>query len=141
MTTVQKIIKYLALALALFIIINIISAVLTGLGIFAGVLGLNKKEKEINVEEIASIVNIEDIKALKIELAYSELEIKEGTQLKIEANSKEIKCTTNNNRLTIQEENRNLFSKKDANRVIVYIPQNTIFDEVDIETGARRNYY
>ena len=44
MTTAQKVIKYVALVLAAFIIINIISAILFGLSLIGGIFGLTNSE-------------------------------------------------------------------------------------------------
>ncbi len=44
MTTTQKVIKYLAIAFALVLIINIISAILFGISGLASILGLKKSD-------------------------------------------------------------------------------------------------
>ena len=138
MTTAQKIIKYLALAFAIFIIINIISGILIGLNAFSGFLGLRKEKENQNFEfqEIANIVNYNEIEKLDIELKYSELEIKHGEKLKVESNNKGIECIQNNRKISIKEKNRNWFSESDIRKIIIYIPINKIFNEIEIEAGA-----
>lgn len=138
MTTLQKVIKYLALALAVFIIVNIISAILFVFYGFANVLGL-AKSKEVNIsslEEISTNFENSDIATLKIELEYSNLTIKKGDTFKAQSNSSDISCTQNNNQLVVKEKSHNWFAKNKASDLIVYIPENTMFDTVKIEAGA-----
>ena len=54
MTTAQKVIKYLALAFAAFLIVSIISGILSALYALSGVLGL-QKEDEIIKDEMSKI--------------------------------------------------------------------------------------
>lgn len=141
MTTAQKIIKNLALVFAAFIIINIISGIIIGISIFSGILGLTQKEQEQNlaVEEILNIINDKEIKTLDIEVKYSELEIKEGDTFKVESNSKDVKCNQNNSRIDIKEKSHNWVSSRKRSKVVIYIPNDIIFDKLNIVAGARRN--
>ncbi len=142
MSTLQKVIKYLALAFAIFIIVSIISGILYGFYGLSNVLGLKKSKKEYteNLEEIA--MNIEDsqVSKLKIDLEYSNLKIQKGETFKSESNSSDITCIQKNNQLVIQEKNHNWFSRNNASELVVYIPENMLFDEIKIEAGAGEVY-
>ena len=46
MTTIQRIIKYCAIAFAIFIIISIVSSILFGLNTFSEILGFARTERE-----------------------------------------------------------------------------------------------
>lgn len=138
MSTAQKIIKYLALALAFFLIVNIISGILMGLNELASALGLRKSNnnKTGYLEEITTDLVNSDIATLKIDIDYADLKIKRGETFKAESNNKDILCTQNNNQIIIKEENHNWMSNKESSELVIYIPEDMIFDAVKIETGA-----
>ena len=56
MTSVQKIIKNIALALAVFLIVSIISGILSALYALSGVLGLKNEDTKINNEMFAYVM-------------------------------------------------------------------------------------
>lgn len=135
MKPVQKIIKYLAIAFAIFLVINIFSFILLGLHIFGDVLGLTKKEEIVEKSFVTDFENI-NIATLNISLDYSNLIIKNGNTLKTEINSNDITCNQNNNQLTVEQEKHNWFTRKSKSEVIIYIPTNMTFDKVFINSGA-----
>lgn len=139
MKPAQQIIKYLAIAFAMFLIVNIFSAILYGIHIFANVLGLDSKENsysdtEKNVTDFKST----NIATLNIKVEYSNLTIKTGDVLKAESSSNTISCKQNGNQILVEEQKQNLFSKDTKNEVIIYIPSTVSFDAIYIETGARK---
>ena len=137
MSTAQKVIKYLAIALAIFIIANIISGVLFGLYSFANVLGLTKTNEIINQQEEVTNLENEDFATLKIKLVYSNLNIKKGETLKAESNSQYISIKAKDNQLEIKEDVNKLFSRSNSgSSLIIYIPENMVFENVKIEAGA-----
>ncbi len=145
MSTAQKVIKYLAIALAIFIIANIISGILFGLYSLASVLGLTKtnETETANQNEIISqqeeITNLENEKfeTLKIKLVYSNLTIKKGDTLKVESNNKYVSIKPKDNQLEIKEDvNKWLSRSNSKNSLTIYIPENTMFENVKIEAGA-----
>lgn len=138
MTPIQKIIKYFAIALAIFIIVNIISAIVFGIYTFANILGINNTNKIETIEGDKVITTFEDsqISTLKIDLKYTNLIIKSGETLKIESNNKDISCKKDKNKLEIEEKNHNWLSKKEKNELIIYLPDNISLDTAKIEAGA-----
>ena len=136
MTTLQKVIKYLALAFAIFIIVNIVSGILFGIYSLSGVLGLakNRETKIENYEEITTNFENANIKSLKIDLAYSTLMIKKGDKIQIQSNNPKISYKQNNNQLIV-EENSSWFYKNNTKTLMIYLPD-IIFDKVKIEAGA-----
>lgn len=139
----QRIIKYLAIALAIFIIVSIVSAILLSFNIFSDFLGLtkgrytnelthtikssNKVTKEFESNKITNI---------KIELAYSMLTIKEGDSLKIETNTNKVESKQNGNNLKIKEKEPSIFETSEERRIIVTLPKGMTFNNIDIEAGA-----
>lgn len=139
MTTAQKVIKYIATAFAIFLIITIISAILTGIFGLLSAFGLIHSEKDIVTDEVKVISSeVTEVSTLKLELAFTNLEIKTGDSFKVETNNSKISFMDNNGNIKIKEENHNwLINRNYISNLVIYIPENMIaFDEVKIETGA-----
>lgn len=132
MNQTQKIIKYLALALAFFIIFTIISITMHGLfavtNIFEKGDSVMEKLEELKIEENASV--------LDIEVKTANVIIKQGENLKAETNNKYINVKESNNKLFIKETRNNFFGKRVNSDLIIYIPSDFIFDGVAIDSGA-----
>lgn len=136
MTTAQKIIKYIATAFACFLIVSIISGILSALYALSGVLGLQKEDKKIKDE--MSMINFEnsEVETLDIDVAFTNLIIKKGDLLIAETNNEDINCKQNNQNLQIKEKQHSLFSKNNKGDLVVYIPENLEFEKVRINAGA-----
>ena len=139
MTTAQKVIKYIATAFAVFLIITIISAILNGGYALLSAFGLIHTNKNIITEDLKVIsTEVKEVSTLKIDLAFTNLDIKIGNDFKVETNNSKITFTNDNGNVKIKEENRNWLNNNNSeSNLIVYIPENMIaIDETEIETGA-----
>lgn len=140
MTTAQKIIKYIATAFAIFLIVTIISAILSGIYGLLCAFGVIHSNKDIITEDLNVISSeVKEVSTLKLELAFTNLEIKTGNSFKVETNNSKISFTENNGSVKIKEEKHNwLMNNKDyTSNLIIYIPEDMIaLDETKIETGA-----
>ena len=139
MTTAQKIIKYIALGFAAFLIVTIVSAILSGSYALLSAFGLIHTEKNIVTSDFKIISDeVKEISALKVELAFTNLEIRTGDSFKVETNNSKITFTNNNGSVKIREENHNwLNNNKYTSDLIIYIPEDMMaLDETKIETGA-----
>jgi len=139
MTSAQKVIKYISIAFAIFLIVTIISAILGGFYAVAGIIGLkNEKENSTSNEEIINLANLEnnDIETLEIKLAYTSLSIKTGDSFKIDTNNDNITYKQNDKNLKIEDEESNWFLNRNNYELILYVPDNFEFDKVKITTGA-----
>ena len=136
MTLAQKIIKYLALAFAIFLIVTIISGILGALYALSGVLGLQKEDETIKGE--MSMIDFEnsDVATLDIDVAFTNLIIKKEDFLLAETNNKNINCKQNNQNLQIKEKQHNWLSRNNKGDLVVYIPENLEFEKVKINAGA-----
>lgn len=136
MTSAQKVIKYLAIAFAIFLIITIISAILNAFYALSGVLGL-RKDNEISSGEI-STTNFEDIDiaTLDIDVTYTNLTIKSGDFFKAETNNSDISFSQNNQDLQIKEKSHKWFSKNENQQLVLYMPKNLELEKVKINAGA-----
>lgn len=148
MSSAQKVIKGLAIAFAIFLIINIFSAIILGTSIFSLYLldrypSEQQKTKEENkvVQSIETIENLKENVRLKIDLKVSNLEIKEGStgvvQLEKQNVSTNVTCKVIGDTLEIREKNQNWFKGIDGqSKLIVYLPKNMILDMLNISMGA-----
>lgn len=136
MTSVQKIIKNIAFAFAVFLIVSIISGILSALYALSGVFGLKNENTKINDEMNMINFENEEIATLDIDVNFTNLIIKNGDTLRAETNNKDINCKQNNQNLQIKEKQHNLFSKKNRGDLVVYVPDDLNFEKVKISAGA-----
>ena len=138
MTTAQKVIKYIALGFAAFLIVTIISAILSGGYALLREFGLIHVDKNIVTEELKVISSeVKEISTLKIDLSCTNLDVKIGDNFKVETNNSKITFTNDNGSVKIKEENRNWLNNNKESNLIIYIPRDMIaIDETKIETGA-----
>ena len=140
MTTVQKIIKYIATAFALLLIFTIISGILTGGYAILSAVGLiHTDNKEIITENLKTISDgVTEVSKLEIDLACTNLNIKIGDIFKVETNNSKIIFEQNNGSVKIKEEKQNwLNNNNKTSNLIIYIPEDMVqIDETNIKTGA-----
>lgn len=132
MSRLQKIIKYLAIAFAIFLTFSIISGIMYGIS-FLGSLVTN--EESSITEKLNDLEINDDTLLLDINVLSSNITIKSGDVFKAETNNKYINSEQDKNKLYIQEKKHNLFHN-DNSELVIYIPSDTTFDGVSIETGA-----
>lgn len=135
MTEIQKIIKYLALALAIFLIISIFSAIITGIYGLSNIIGLNHKQKTGELKEITCLNDKNIPTELEIDLNYTDLIIKTSDEFKVETTDPNIKCREKNSTLKIKDK-KNYFNISTKQKLIIYLTANETFSSIDISTGA-----
>lgn len=135
MSEVQRIVKYLAIAFAFFLIFSIISGIISTFMAIGNLLNHNKDSILENFETI-EISDDETISTLDIDIVGANIIIKAGEKFQIKTNSKYIEVKQEMKKISIKEnENSWLYKGKTAD-LIIYIPINFIFQKVSIETGA-----
>ena len=132
MTIWQKIIKYLAIIFAMMIIINIIGGIASGLTSITSLFN-NFKNNNENIY-VFTVDEINEIDNLKIDLKTSNLVVKSGNTFSIHTNNRYVKQTLNNESLTIKE--NSYFNLSSNNEVIITIPNDKIFNKINISMGA-----
>lgn len=130
MTTAQKIIKYLVMAFAIFLSVSIISGICGALFTIANLFGADT-ESEIVKQSVGS-----DFTGISVNLSATELEIKMGDKFDVETNHKYLKCEEKDDILKISEARTLFASHPRGMKVILTVPQDKIFDYVDISAGA-----
>ncbi len=131
MTQAHKIIKYLAIALALFIVVGIVSGVVSIGSLIFG------QEPTILTEDMVQTVFEGDITALKIDVIATSLTIVTGDEIKVETNNPKVKSSLKNGILTVKEEGirGKLSVNSDMGSLVVTVPE-ALLSEVEISTGA-----
>lgn len=128
MSQTQKVIKYLAIAFAIFLIVSIISGIMFSLSMFTGIFNQD-------VLDEMKTFSIENSKTLKIDVKTVNLSIKIDEQFKIETNNKYIEVNESLDKIAIKENSHSWF-KNNKSQLIIYIPSNYEFDKIDIDSGA-----
>lgn len=134
MTSLQKVIKYIAVAFAIFLIITIIGGVITGISSISFL--TSKKNKNEVVGEMKVYRVESEISSLSVDLSGAELKIETGEKFSVESNHKYISVKTNNGKLTITETKKPFAASAKDVTVILCIPENFVFDKATINTGA-----
>ena len=132
MNTAQKVIKYVAMAFAVFLTVSIFS------GIVYGVLGIATAGKLIgdNSTVATKCVDNEDDICLEIALSISNLEVKKGDKLSVETKNEKVEVTQDDHKLIITEKGRHIFERYNDREVIVYIPEDIEFKKAGISGGV-----
>lgn len=138
MTSSKKIIKYIAIALAIFLIFEILIGTISGSYIILNSLNIINQDETIIIDDYKTLINnLEQVSNLKIDLEYTDLYIKEGENFKIKTNNKKIKIISNDNSISIKEENKYILSSKNLeSNLVIYIPKDITLDLLNIETGV-----
>ncbi len=133
MNSVQKVIKYLALAFAIFLSVSIIGGIITGLTGISYILSGRNNEAvgEMQVYPIDG-----EISSLSLSLSGAELKIKTADEFSVESNHNYISVKTDNGKLRISETKRLFSVYPKGVTVILNIPEGFVFDEATVDTGA-----
>lgn len=130
MINFQKIIKYFAIAFAMFLIVSIISGIIYGLST-VGIIFTNSNN--ITTEMKTTSIN-SDINSLEIDINSSDLTIKSGDMLTIETNNSDINIIEEAELLSIKEKKNNILSTKNS-KLIITLPDK-IYNTLAINIGA-----
>lgn len=133
----QKVIKYLAIAFAIALIVGIITTIVRVVSSIPLTLKIGKNNNDSNnIIETSSDFENENVAFLDIDIAYSNLTIRKGEYLKVESSDKDIQCKQDEQKIIIKERNSNWFNNTKKEELIVYVPENLQFDKVNINTGV-----
>ena len=135
MTPLQKTLKYLAMAFAIFLCISILIGIFGGLYTVSYFISVNSGEKvveSIMTEQFSG----GEITGLRVNISAAELEIKAGEKFSVETNHKYITCKENGDILEIDETKPFFASHPGGMKVILTVPKETVFDYADIRTAA-----
>lgn len=125
MTSNQRLIKGLAIGLAAIIILSMIGALIFVIGFFTNF----NDDSEVTYKTY----DIKDVSNINVELAASNLTIKNGEVFKIEITDR-TEYKVENDTLYIKEKNK-IFNKRLYN-MIIYLPYGIVYDDIKIKGGA-----
>ncbi len=149
MSSGQKVLKILAMILAVFIIVSICSAILFGITLFSGIMYSSKHSDngyreemytdEIVEENIDKIEQLSENVKLKIDLETCNLEVRKGEKFQVQKvnTSTNVKYKVIGNTLEIKEKNSNWFKpiEESSSTVIVYVPEDCVLEEFEASIG------
>lgn len=132
MTTAQKIIKYLAIAFAIFLCASIVGGIMRAVGLLGGLFG-----DELVADEITTYNVNSEIDGINIKINAADLQIKQGEKFLVESNLKNLKIEEKGGVLILKE-TKSLASTYTGAVLTVYIPSDAKLYSVDLTTGAGR---
>lgn len=131
MTSSQKVVKYIAVAFAIMLIVSIFSGILGAFGTFTGMFNSDDAVREMKTQTYSS-----DIEELILDVSAAQLIIKNGDEFSISSNNKYILIREFENRLEVTESNHTYTNTNGKIRLEVTIPESADFKSVKITTGA-----
>ena len=141
MTTLQKVIKYLALAFAIFLTVSIVGGILSAVGLLGSLFSNDDAEWGDVIGETKTYTVSSEISDLNIQINAADFYIKEGNSFSVESNLKNLEVDEKNGCLTLKDLTKIKLNGSNAyeNAVLtIYVPVGTVFDNVNIKTGAGR---
>ena len=131
MTTAQRIIKYCAIAFALFLIVSILT------GILGAVSGLSFLfDGEDVVGEMQTYAVTEPVQNLEIDLSGARLTIQTGDAFSVESDHKYLKLENADGLLRISEDRPAFGLHTEGVRVVLTVPRDVTFERADLAAGA-----
>ena len=141
MTTAQKVIKYLAIAFAIFLTVSIIGGILSAVGFLGGLFSDDDAAWNDVIGETKTYTFTSEISDLNIQINAADFYIKEGNSFSVESNLKNLEVDEKNGCLTLKDLTKIKLNGSNAyeNAVLtIWVPVGTVFDNVNIKTGAGR---
>lgn len=135
MSGFQKAVKYIAMAFAGVLIIGIFSGIIRAVSL----LGLiDKVSDRTSGEVLKEEAFTSDITKLEIDIRSADLVIQSGSELKVSADSEYFTFSESGGKLTVKEISRGWFNFDSVGSLTVTLPEEIIFEKVDIDAGAGR---
>lgn len=138
MTTTQKIIKYLAIAFALFLVISIFSIIFGLSREIISSINSDKKDSELLEEYTTISNNVNNIESFKIDISNDDIEIKEGEKFEVKTNDPDVKFYHENSIVKIKSDKTFSWHLSNSSRgtIIIYLPNEFNISELDLNLGA-----
>ena len=138
MTTTQKIIKYLAIAFALFLVISIFSIIFGLSHEIISSINNDEKESELLKEYTTISNNVNNVESFKIDISNDDIELKEGEKFEVKTNDPDVKFYHENSKVKIKSDKTFSWHLSNSSRgtIIIYLPNEFKISELDIDLGA-----
>ena len=141
MTTLQKVIKYLAIAFAIFLTVTILGGILGVFELLGVIFSNDDVAMDSVIGEMKTYAVASDVSDLNVRINAADFFIKEGKAFSVESNLMNLEVEEKNGCLTIKDltEIKILGSNAyEEAKLTVYVPADTVFEGVHIKTGAGR---
>lgn len=131
----KKVIKYLAIALAIILTVAITCASLGLIGLFCGFFEENAVTEDIKTYSVSG-----EIRDLDIEINAADVCIKVGDAFLVESNLKYLKVDNRDGCLTVKDTEKKIFGGFSYENAVltIYLPAEIVFDSINLTTGAGR---
>ena len=138
MTTTQKIIKYLAIAFALFLVISIFSIIFGLSREIISSINSDKKDSKLLEEYTTISNNVNNIESFKIDIFNDNIEIKEGEKFEVKTNDPDVKFYHENSKVKIKTDKTFSWHLSNSSRgtIIIYLPNEFNITELELNLGA-----
>ena len=139
MTEMQKIIKYCALALAIFLIFIIVTTIANvGYNILEKTDLINNSNSKLLKNNIVISNNESEIREIDIDIKSSNIILKTAKNFKVETNNKDIKYSYEDGKVLIKQNNVNkwYFNKNNNSKLIFYIPSEISLEKININNNV-----
>ena len=130
MTALQRIIKYCAVAFAVFLIVAIISGICGAISMVSFFFD-GDAAGEMQTYTVSS-----DVESLDLEVSGAALEIVTGDSFSVESNHKYLSVKEDNGALRISEEKILFGVSSDGVTVILTVPEGFVFEDAAISAGG-----
>ncbi len=134
MTETQKIIKAFAIALAVFLIVAIFGGIFMSLSFISAVF---TDSDDVVVSEVSDYT-LGDVNRLYIDMQAADLEIRRGSVFSLETNHDYLDVEESSGSLRLRETRRSWKITDKGYKVVLTVPEKTVFDSVTINTDAGR---
>ena len=141
MTPMQKAVKYLAIAFAVFLAVTIIGGILSAVGLLGSFFSDDGSAWGDVIGETKTYTVTSEISDLSIQINAADFRIKEGNGFSVESNLKDLEINEKNGRLILKDLTKIKLHGSNAYEnaaLTIYVPAGTVFDHVNIKTGAGR---
>lgn len=139
MTEMQKIIKYCALALAIFLIFIIVTTISNvGYNILEKTDLINNSNSKLLKNNIVISNNESEIREIDIDIKSSNIILKTAKNFKVETNNKDIKYSYEDGKVLIKQNNVNkwYFNKNNNSKLIFYIPSEISLEKINLNNNV-----
>lgn len=139
MTEIQKIIKYCALALAIFLIFIIVTTIANvGYNILEKTDLINDSNSKLLKNNIVISNNESEIREIDIDIKSSNIILKTAENFKVETNNKDIKYSYEDGKVLIKQNNVNKWylNKNNNGKLIFYIPSEISLEKINLNNNV-----
>ena len=134
MTTFQKVIKYLAIAFAIVLIISILTGIINAFAMAIGIFDNDTVSEDVSTYPISN-----NITSLEVDINAADFTIISGDSFYVKSNLNKLTVEEKNGTLTITENNSfNLGITYTDASLVLCVPKDFVFNHANIKTGAAK---